>query len=45
MSAYTGLFRAVYGDKTVSAPEHAHKRWGPEAAWRVKPILKNKKHR
>jgi len=34
----------TYGDKTVFAPEHSHKRWGLEAAWRVKAIVKDARH-
>ncbi len=44
MSLYTGVIRMTYGDKTVFAPEHSHKRWGLEAAWRVKAIVKDARH-
>jgi hypothetical protein len=45
LSAYAGLIRFVYGEATVFYPGYAHKRWGPQAAWRVTPIEKNKDHR
>jgi hypothetical protein len=45
MTLYTGIVRGVYGETTVFAPEHSHKRFGPEAHWRIKPILKEGRHR
>jgi hypothetical protein len=45
MSLYAWTIMGVYGEKTVFYPDYAHKRWGPEASWRIKPILKNKDHR
>jgi hypothetical protein len=45
MTAYTGGIRLLYGDATLGHPEHSHKRFGEEAAWRTKPILKSGQHR
>lgn len=45
MTLYTGIIRGVYGDASVGHPDLSHKRFGPEAVWAVKPILKEGKHR
>lgn len=45
MTLYTGIIRAVYGDAPIMHPDYAHKRFGPESVWAVKPILKEGKHR
>lgn len=37
--------RVIYGDKPVQHPTVNHKRFGPEAHWRIKPILKEGVHR
>jgi len=39
------LIRLIYGDVPVESNEVNHKRWGEEAQWRVKPILKHGQHR
>lgn len=39
------LIRLIYGDFPVESNEVNHKRWGEEAQWRVKPILKHGQHR
>jgi hypothetical protein len=45
MFAYTVLFKAMYGDAAIEHPIYAHKRFGPEALWRIEPILKHGEHR
>lgn len=39
------LIRLIYGAAPVESREVNHKRWGEEAQWRVKPILKHGQHR
>lgn len=45
MFAFAALFKAMYGDTAIEHPIYAHKRFGPEAVWRFKPILKHGEHR
>jgi hypothetical protein len=44
VAVYFSTTRAVYGDYFAG---HAgnHRRFGPEADWRIKPMLKNEEHR
>ncbi len=45
VSLYTAITRGVYGDTPTQAAELSHKRFGPEAHWRIKPMLKEGEHR
>ena len=42
--AFTGLTRLIYGDN-FDGFGGKHYRFGPQADWRVKPLLKNQPHR
>lgn len=39
------LVRLLYGSAAVESQQTNHKRWGEQAQWRVKPILKHGEHR
>ncbi len=45
MFVYAVLLKALYGGGSVTNLDHAHRRFGPDAIWRTKPILKNEQHR
>lgn len=42
VSCYAATNFAVYGKGKITGPQY---RWGDQAVWRIKPILKNKPHR
>lgn len=42
ISFYAAVNFGVYGKAKITGPQY---RWGDEAVWRTKPILKNKAHR
>ena len=42
MSLYAGVVYRVFGSARISGAQY---RWGENATWRTKPILKNKDHR
>lgn len=39
------LSRMAYRDQPFESPQVNHKRWGEEAQWRIRPILKHGQHR
>ena len=43
MTLYTAGIRAIYGNKATGWGG-ANLRFGPDADWRVKPLLKSKQH-
>ncbi len=45
MFVYAVLVKALYGSGSVMNLNHAHRRFGPDAIWRTKPIMKNEEHR
>lgn len=42
--AMTAALRLAYRDQPVENPSTNHKRWGEEAQWRIRPILKGGRH-
>jgi len=45
MFVYAVVVKALYGSGSVMNLDHAHRRFGPDAIWRTKPIMKNEEHR
>ena len=45
MFVYAVFVKALYGSGSVMNLDHAHRRFGPDAIWRTKPIMKNEEHR
>jgi hypothetical protein len=45
LTAYAFCTLWVYKGQPVEGAPYNHKRWGAEAHWRIKPILKNEEHR
>jgi hypothetical protein len=45
MFVYAVIIKALYGGGSVMNLDHAHRRFGPDAIWRTKPIMKNEEHR
>ncbi|HOJ32551.1 MAG TPA: hypothetical protein PKY35_10120 [Candidatus Hydrogenedentes bacterium] len=42
---FTSLIRLVYGDKPAGAGMQGGRRFGPQAEWRLYPILRDREHR
>ena len=45
MFAYAVVLKFGYGGHGIEDPRYAHRRFGPDAIWRIAPILKHGEHR